>query len=941
MTAQDRTTLKEYFKNGSVPNENAYADLIDSFAIVGNTEIHGATHLSGGSDPIPWNLVSHGLLGGLTNDDHTQYVLANGTRHMTTLTVDNLATVGSLISNGDLTVGSNVLKVSASGARVGINRVADSQFDLDVNGNIRSGGFFVGRHALQLTGVNAIWHFDGSKPYSTNFSGDLIGNMGQVPTTYTGYTFRPGKFGKALQTSKATSNLVWNPSIEVDTSNIWGTAGTWTRYTLDSYMGVSCLKITGASSGQWIGFTTDSKSAGTTLSLQARVKGTIGATVWIGISDGSTYITNVGSKTFTGDWDYVFGTDLVPVGKNFNRVVFTFSDAGDHFIDNVQAEALPYCTPYADGSLGGGHVWVGTPNAGASWRPDTAIVYPTSKIIDIMKPGSISFWRKRLVNRTDSEYDRWFEIGSYSWPPTSDWWCILDNGNSTIVTFAIYSNGSAYGVEHYSNVPNDENFHHYVMTWDNANLRTYIDGILVTGPSAYFVPKSNPANFWISISAGLIDDLAILDHCISDSEVRAIYESNAPVFAETSTWTWRTSNTLAWADEFGLWAIDKNGNAAFGVSGVDGHSWGGGSPRDAGDVLIGYGSNYLFWDASAATMYVAGNGAGVTAINGANIVTGSITADKINVTNLSAIKTATGSLTVDGTLTVSTGNILAGAGNVKIDSSGLAINISQLTYLQGFNKLSYVDAVKAVEIANIGVVKNMSGYNLLYTLDTSLATTTGGGMAFYVQGPGPSSYSFDIFCTQLSGSSTTVNINSGTGMTVSSIITGQKGINISSSSFPASPSTGQLFFRSDLGLLCFWNGTYWLTVTEYSAEFARIQNISATTTYPSINLSEEFRPFITKICGNANTQTTLNSTNYWNISFRTLNQAYSVADVLWAPDLTPAGGWTIGVDRYFANGINRISSNNPAARLDIVVTKVGNPGVFSYEATIFYRFIIP
>ena len=40
-----------------------------------------------------------------------------------------------------------------SGGRVGINRAPDPQFDLDVAGSVRTGGYFVGRHALQVTGL--------------------------------------------------------------------------------------------------------------------------------------------------------------------------------------------------------------------------------------------------------------------------------------------------------------------------------------------------------------------------------------------------------------------------------------------------------------------------------------------------------------------------------------------------------------------------------------------------------------------------------------------------------------------------------------------------------------------------------------------------------------------------------------------------------------------
>ena len=107
---------------------------------------------------------------------------------------------------------------------------------------------------------------------------------------------------------------------------------------------------------------------------------------------------------------------------------------------------------------------------------------------------------------------------------------------------------------------------------------------------------------------GYLDDLAILDHALTSDEERAIYESDAPVFAETSTWGFKSSSQLVWADAEGLWAIDSSGNPAFGVSGVNGKSWGGAN-LDAGDILMGRAANYAKWDASlgALTLYNSGS----------------------------------------------------------------------------------------------------------------------------------------------------------------------------------------------------------------------------------------------------------------------------------------------------------------------------------------------
>jgi len=79
---------------------------------------NGDTHTVGDKtwtwDGTVWNVVTnsgsdHGNLGGLGDDDHTQYLLADGTRTATELTV-----------SGDLTVDTSTLHVDATNDRVGI-----------------------------------------------------------------------------------------------------------------------------------------------------------------------------------------------------------------------------------------------------------------------------------------------------------------------------------------------------------------------------------------------------------------------------------------------------------------------------------------------------------------------------------------------------------------------------------------------------------------------------------------------------------------------------------------------------------------------------------------------------------------------------------------------------------------------------------------------------
>ena len=124
---------------------------------------------------------------------------------------------------------------------------------------------------------------------------------------------------------------------------------------------------------------------------------------------------------------------------------------------------------------------------------------------------------------------------------------------------------------------------------------------------------------------GAIDDLVILDHnmiaAANDEclEMRAVYESNAPVFAETAKYAFRaTPKGLVWGDDEGLWVRDTAGVPVFGIyaNEAGGKSWGG-FTLDVGDLVIGNnaaGSAAIRWDQSAGTFSFYGNGAGTAQV---------------------------------------------------------------------------------------------------------------------------------------------------------------------------------------------------------------------------------------------------------------------------------------------------------------------------------------
>lgn len=444
------------------------------------------------------------------------------------VTLDSLQILGELTLGQDLRIGTNILFVDQSQMNVGINRAPDVQFDLDVAGSIRSGGYFVGKHAIQLADATLICHYDGAGKIGTDLTGEPNGHRGQVPTIQGTVTYPQGKFNKGIQLGTTNGYLRY-----VDTSIVTGSAGM--------------------------------------------------CTLWV-------YPTGLGTTA-----QYLFKTGAT-INSNAIALKCTQTATTIEYAGNTSALVAGALTP--------------------------------------------NVWQHLAV----------------TW-----------SGNSLV----LYKNGIQIGTATSGSTPIDYGYPMYVGGTGGAN-----------------------ATF-----QGIIDDFVVLNRTPSSTEIRAVVESNAPVFAETSNWGFRTANTLAWADAEGLWAMNNTGVAAFGVSGVDAKSWGQ-KTLDRGDVLIGANSDYVFWDASAAKLSIAGQmvvggptnylwlndtADGSLAIGGATKASapfrvsaaGALTATNANITGVitatsgsfsGTITATSGSIT--GTLTVySGGKFYAAGGNVYISDT--------------------------------------------------------------------------------------------------------------------------------------------------------------------------------------------------------------------------------------------------------------------------------
>jgi hypothetical protein len=518
---------------------------------------------------------------------------------------------------GDLAVGSTVLTVNVAGTRVGINRVPDAQFSLDVAGAIR-GDYLVGKHAIQLNSAGAVCHFDGPGPNNLDYSGTTHTHLGVEASTVTGGgIYRPGKFGKALQFASATTNLMRYGSFEVDT-DANGRADGWSSDTganriLSRVPGLyggyaQRVEYVSASSSSSL-YAAEALTANTTytLSFWYRCSGTTNLRVYnyttvadiqgqTGLTQSAVWVRRV--LTFT--------TAAAPAGAHSVGVLF-YTGSGWFEIDGVQIEAAAFASPYCDGSLGAGHSWSGAAFASTSSRTITSVAYTTAGWFTPAE-GTIMMWCRHdamsavglglFGTGANAEFDAF--VGT-------DGVLRFRTGASTVT-------GSGYPVTVGS-------WGHYAFSWsESGNTRKiFLNG--VEAVSAGYVSPTIGGTFSIGrLSSnsgynvnGLMDEFVLLDYSADPKLIRSIYESDAPVFVASSVHFYRSpSPAPIWVDEFGLWAKSQAGNAILGVYAGDprrvavSKAWGGLDLED-NDVLIGRSTaGYVHWDDSLQTLNVSG-----------------------------------------------------------------------------------------------------------------------------------------------------------------------------------------------------------------------------------------------------------------------------------------------------------------------------------------------
>lgn len=645
----------------------------------------------------------------------------------------------SITNGGDLYVSGTIGGASGVmvtlGDRVGFGRIPDPQFMVDVNGPLRA-DFLIGKHAIQLDGVLLLSHWDGGDPYSSNYTGEPNGHKGQIGTLIGGAHFRPAKYYKGLTVGPVKTNFVTNPSFETNTTG-WSSVngGTWTRVSTDAAYGSWCVKGVVTGTNPAYVHTISGRTPGEVFVVSA----------WLKREDLSGYTAFYACNNVYGNAVYgppVYASDgWKRVSVNYTvdatgtvRIV-VYGNAGTYYLDAIQFE-LDNLSPYIDGSLSdgpglvsGGHTWSGTAHASSSSRVLASLTYPkTSNILP--DRGTIMAWVYVEDNGATSAQGI-VDAGS-AWP-----YFALYMTGGTAPTF-IAGNASGFATVSGPSGPGFRQWVHVAATWDiyAGQMICYTNGVpgaTVTMPQL----PSLAANITVGRLAtlagrdlsGYIDDLVITDRVSPPNEVLAVYESDAPVFAESSVFVFRSTPTgLVWADERGLWMRDINGKEVMGMYGGEAatYSWGGKS-LEKGDILFGrYGvsnGGWFYWDRNGVS---------------------SLPFLSLGYADKEVIAFDAGGASLTGVLDISTnGGIYQGSGSFASPTTGLKIyNSGGAGKISGYNATVeqwYANSDGKLYAGGGDVILDAGGIHIstaaaVGTPANSLNFETGGAVRSYVAG---------------------------------------------------------------------------------------------------------------------------------------------------------------------------------------------------------------
>ena len=157
----------------------------------------------------------------------------------------------------------------------------------------------------------------------------------------------------------------------------------------------------------------------------------------------------------------------------------------------------------------------------------------------------------------------------------------------------------------------------------------------------------------------------------------------------------------------------------------------------------------------------------------------------------------------------------------------------------------------------------------------------------------------------------------------------------SGTAFPANKATGDRYWRTDLGLECYWDGTRWLSVNEYRAAHSLAPAWPITVTaYLGNAAVDEASIYVTRFVVVAKALNTNDGSNYWTLSFVYGNSDSYGSTTGETPDTKAVGA------SAWARHSGSVAAAITVTNMSINAVKTGNPGNLYTLPAIFYRRIV-
>lgn len=156
------------------------------------------------------------------------------------------------------------------------------------------------------------------------------------------------------------------------------------------------------------------------------------------------------------------------------------------------------------------------------------------------------------------------------------------------------------------------------------------------------------------------------------------------------------------------------------------------------------------------------------------------------------------------------------------------------------------------------------------------------------------------------------------------------------SAFPGSPGLNDKFYRTDLNLLCYYDGTRWLTTSIYGMQLQGINPPPTIASGAGWQLAPDQESiYVTSVQSGSRVPGTNNSTNYWNIVFA----SHDGTNLNTIATITTQGLSYASPDvfRLLSSAVNAAVSCRSAV---ITFNSVGSPGSIYTSARINYRLVV-